>query len=181
MASPWTRRSNESSTSSLRYAHSSRSAATSSSLITPARAAMGGDGRRNAAPLKRCVRVERHRGGRHKLSRNPPISTIAHPTAKGPDDVHPRSGGEWRQQADERLTCRLLRTGRQWPSGRRAAKQRDESAASHSITSSARASTVVGISRPSALAVFRLMTSSYLVGACTGRSAAFSPLRMRST
>ena len=36
-------------------------------------------------------------------------------------------------------------------------------------------------SRPSALAVLRLMTSSYLVGACTGRSAGFSPLRMRST
>jgi hypothetical protein len=35
----------------------------------------------------------------------------------------------------------------------------------HSITSSARASTVVGISRPSALAALRLMTSSYFVGA----------------
>src|SRR5215468_8346900 len=34
----------------------------------------------------------------------------------------------------------------------------------HSITSSARASSVGGISRPSALAVLRLMTSSYLVG-----------------
>src|SRR5215813_11835474 len=51
----------------------------------------------------------------------------------------------------------------------------------HSITSSARASTDDGISRPSALAVLRLITSSYLVGACTGRSAGFSPLRMRST
>ena len=34
----------------------------------------------------------------------------------------------------------------------------------HSITSSARASSVGGTSRPSALAVLRLMTSSYLVG-----------------
>src|SRR5262249_15635408 len=51
----------------------------------------------------------------------------------------------------------------------------------HSITSSARASTDVGTSRPSALAVLRLFTSSYLVGAWTGRSAGFSPLRMRST
>ncbi len=51
----------------------------------------------------------------------------------------------------------------------------------HSITSSARASSVGGTSRPSALAVLRLITSSYLVGACTGRSAGFSPLRMRST
>ena len=45
----------------------------------------------------------------------------------------------------------------------------------------ARASTVAGTSRPSALAVFRLIINSYLVGACTGRSAGFSPLRMRST
>src|SRR5499427_3172843 len=51
----------------------------------------------------------------------------------------------------------------------------------YSITSSARASTVAGGSRPSAWAVFRLITNSYLVGACTGRSAGFSPLRMRST
>jgi hypothetical protein len=33
----------------------------------------------------------------------------------------------------------------------------------------------VGRSRPSALAVFRLTTSSYLVGICTGRSAGFAP------
>ena len=33
----------------------------------------------------------------------------------------------------------------------------------------------------SAFAVFRLMTSSNLVGSMTGRSAGFSPLRMRST
>ena len=51
----------------------------------------------------------------------------------------------------------------------------------HSITSSARASSVGGISRPIALAVLRLMTSSCFTGACTGRSAGFSPLRMRST
>jgi hypothetical protein len=38
-----------------------------------------------------------------------------------------------------------------------------------------------GTSRPSALAVLRLIASSYLVGACTGRSEGFSPLRMRST
>ena len=51
----------------------------------------------------------------------------------------------------------------------------------YSMTSSARASSVGGRSRPSALTVFRLITSSYLVGACTGRSAGLSPLRMRST
>src|SRR3974390_1884878 len=64
---------------------------------------------------------------------------------------------------------------------RRAAEQRDERAALHSMTSSARASTDAGTSIPIAFAVLRLMTNSYLVGACTGRSAGFSPLRMRST
>ena len=51
----------------------------------------------------------------------------------------------------------------------------------YSITSSARASTDGGIVRPCAFAVLRLITSSYLVGACTGISAGVSPFRMRST
>jgi hypothetical protein len=41
----------------------------------------------------------------------------------------------------------------------------------YSITSSARASSVGGTLRPSAFAVLRWITISYLVGACTGRSA----------
>ena len=46
----------------------------------------------------------------------------------------------------------------------RAAEQRDEIATfDHSITSSARASSVGGTSMPSALAVFRLMINSNLV------------------
>src|SRR5262245_28523704 len=62
----------------------------------------------------------------------------------------------------------------------RGAKQGDELAApNHSITSSARASSVGGISRPSALAVARLMTNSNLVGCITGRSDGLAPLRMR--
>src|SRR5262245_16361485 len=91
--------------------------------------------------------------------------------------------GERRQHADApHLFAPLLRPCRQRPRCRRAAEQRDELAtAGHSITSSARASTVAGTSRPSALAVLRLITSSYLVGACTGRLAGFSPLRIRST
>src|SRR6516225_3002249 len=64
---------------------------------------------------------------------------------------------------------RLLRARRERPHGR-AAEQRYELAALHSITSSARASSVGGTSRPSAFAVLRLITSSYFVGACTGRS-----------
>src|SRR5215510_8310770 len=71
--------------------------------------------------------------------------------------------------------------GGEWPRVSRATHQRDEIAPLHSITSSARASTEAGTSSPSALALLRLITSSYLVGACTGKSAGFSPLRMRST
>jgi len=52
---------------------------------------------------------------------------------------------------------------------------------SYSITSSARASSCGGTVRPSAFAVFRLMVSSNLVGCITGKSAGFSPLRMRLT
>jgi hypothetical protein len=62
-----------------------------------------------------------------------------------------------------------------------AREERDEVATVHSMTSSARASNWAGMSMPSAFAVLRLITSSYLFGACTGRSAGFSPLRMRST
>src|SRR5262249_11831540 len=51
----------------------------------------------------------------------------------------------------------------------------------YSITSLACASSAGETTMPSVLAVFRLITSSYLVGACTGRSEGFSPLRMRST
>ena len=79
----------------------------------------------------------------------------------------------------------LLRPRRQRPSRRRAAEQRDEVAPFHqlvhSITSSARASSDGGMSRPSDFAVLRLITSSNLVGASTGRSAGFAPRSMRST
>src|SRR5262249_4427663 len=58
-------------------------------------------------------------------------------------------------------------TRRQRPPSR-AAKERDElAAAAHSITSSARASSVDASSIPSAFAVLRLITSSYFVGAWT--------------
>src|SRR5262245_7756663 len=49
----------------------------------------------------------------------------------------------------------------------------------HSITSSAMASSFDGISRPSALAVLRLITRSNLLDCTTGRSLGFSPLRTR--
>src|SRR5262249_46693568 len=49
----------------------------------------------------------------------------------------------------------------------------------HSITSSARTSSVGGTSRPTAFAVLTLMTSWNFVDCITGKSADFSPLRVR--
>src|SRR5262249_32581965 len=59
---------------------------------------------------------------------------------------------------------RLLRRRCERPRGCRAAEQRDERAAIHSITSSARAMSVGGTVMPSARAVLRLITSSNRVG-----------------
>ena len=50
----------------------------------------------------------------------------------------------------------------------------------YSITSSARPRSEMGMVRPSALAVLRLMISSTLVDCWIGGSAGFSPLRMRA-
>src|SRR5262245_20948460 len=58
-----------------------------------------------------------------------------------------------REHANATHTSALLRARHQRPCCRRAAEQRDELAPSHSITSSARASSVAGIARPSAFAV----------------------------
>src|ERR1700746_2274354 len=72
------------------------------------------------------------------------------------------SSGAERQVADTRYFGRLLlRTRRERPR-RHAAEKRDELAPCHSITSSARASSVTGTSRPSAFAVFTLITNRYL-------------------
>src|SRR5262252_9232152 len=88
-------------------------------------------------------------------------------------------GGIGRPDGDEADDWhrRLLRARREWPRDR-AAEQRDELAAFHSITSSARASSIGGISRPIARAVGRLMTNSNLVERMTGRSAGLAPLRI---
>src|SRR5262249_9208754 len=90
--------------------------------------------------------------------------------------------GLWRPevQVSYHWQRRLLRVRRERPCGCRATEERDELASPHSITSSARPSNTSGIVKPSALAVLRLMTNSNFVGCCTGRSAAFSPLRMRA-
>src|SRR5579862_3611019 len=73
----------------------------------------------------------------------------------------------------------LLRTRSEGPRDRRAAKKRNEFAAFHSITSSARPSSGSGMVKPSVFAVLRLMISSIFVACCTGRSAGLSPFRIR--
>jgi hypothetical protein len=73
--------------------------------------------------------------------------------------------GSRKQEGDALHLARpLLSAGNQWPRHRSSTQQRDELAPLHSTTSSARPSSVAGISMPSALAVFRLIASSNLVG-----------------
>jgi len=99
----------------------------------------------------------------------PELQLQAHGDAGRPTSVSARPPrGDW---LDSRPTMpalcqRLMRRSKQ---------------PSYSITSSARASSSGGTSRPSVLAVLRLTVSLNLVGVCTGKSAGFSPLRMRST
>src|SRR5262249_62068663 len=84
------------------------------------------------------------------------------------------------QEPNGRQLSRLLRPRPERPCSR-AAEQRYERAAPHSITSSARASKIGEKSKPKALAVFRLTTNSNLVPCCTGSSAGFAPLRILAT
>src|SRR5262249_12934500 len=93
----------------------------------------------------------------------------SNPLAHGPSGTHA-------QEADGRHLA-LLRARRKRPS-RRAAEQRYERAAVHSITSSTLASSCGGTSRPSALAVCRLIANSNLVDCNTGSSAGLAPLMM---
>ncbi len=73
---------------------------------------------------------------------------------------------------------RLLRARRERPRCRRTAEKRDELAPSHSITSSARASTKFDMLRSNAFAVFKFTTSSNRAGRSAGRSAGLAPFRI---
>src|SRR6202043_3891286 len=88
--------------------------------------------------------------------------------------------GKWDVHANAPHALWLLRTRTKRPRSRCAPEERDEFAAGHSMTSSARASSVGGSVRPSSLAVGRLMTSSNFDACITGRSAGLAPLRMRA-
>src|SRR5262249_19183357 len=80
------------------------------------------------------------------------------------------------QKPDGRQLSRLLRARRERPRDSRAAEQRDERAALHSITSSASDSTFSENLIPSVFAVLRLITNSNLVDCKTGKSAGLAPL-----
>src|SRR5262249_44820203 len=93
------------------------------------------------------------------------VTVLAQGITECPQHCGCRNRGSEKTNPDLFVPLALLRAHRERPRRRRAAEQRDEIASSHSITSSARASSMGGTSRPSALAVLRLITSSYLVGA----------------
>ena len=96
-----------------------------------------------------------------------PICVIAD-VARAPSDV--RFAAEADILSDRRQVCYV-------PQRTHAPQQ----TTAHSITSSARASSVGGMMTPSAFAVFKLITSSNLVGRSTGRSPGFAPLKILST
>src|SRR6516164_1973278 len=98
------------------------------------------------------------------------VAEFTEPFAERGDVVSIRVGPCATQQADHRHPG-LLRACRERPGGCRTAEQRDDFPASdHSMTSSARVTSEGGISMPSALAVFRLIVRSTLVGNSIGRS-----------
>src|SRR5262249_18103446 len=108
------------------------------------------------------------------------IAVFCQPLPKRGQEVCILLGRPGIQKSNHRQ-CRLLRARRERPRGR-TAEERDELASLyHSITSSARVTSEGGISMPSALAVFRLIVRSTLVGNSIGRSFGLAPFRILST
>src|SRR5262245_17877902 len=85
------------------------------------------------------------------------VAAVTQTLPKSIDPAYETKRGCGSQKPDARDLAGLLRARRERPCGHRAAEQSDElAAAAHSITSSARASSVGGISMPRAFAVLRL-------------------------
>src|SRR6516165_12788362 len=147
---------------------------------------------RHAGPACRPLRSPLRRGFTNTLGIvHAPTDVDAHVAAVGPAQfLQPL------QECREARVCRrivgrgvqehadpphplALRPRRKRPRDCRAAEQHDERAPFHSITSSARASSVGGTSMSSALAVCILTMNSNAVARITGRSAGIAPWRMR--
>src|SRR5205807_7904783 len=88
--------------------------------------------------------------------------------------------GETYQYANAANPLRLLRAPGERPRCGRADCD-DEFSASHSMTSSASASSSGATDKSRAFAVLRLITNSNFVGCWTGRSAGLAPARIRPT
>src|SRR5262245_21626166 len=112
------------------------------------------------------------------------MSELPHPAQEAFDEGCAHLASAWRDPGDHGPFRRNLRPRSKPPEyrtgRRRAPEQRDELAApDHSIISSASASSLSGASSPSALAAFRLITSSNFTVCTIGKSAGAAPLRMR--
>src|SRR5262245_27986409 len=136
-----------------------RAMLTSTTILCGARQRPLRAGSRRPLRARKRVTLFRWSPGRHNQADSPPRVTLGRVLAvAGRCLLEPREAAEKRTFSNRRYVPKA------------AVSNRSKSAA-YSITSSARERIEVGRSRPSALAVFRLITSSYLVGACTGRSA----------
>src|SRR6516164_8045157 len=88
---------------------------------------------------------------------------FAQPLHKSSGQLALRGRRSRAQESDGRQPRSLLRTRCERPHDRHATEEGDELASPHSITSSASASNLSGISRLSALATLRFITNSNLV------------------
>ena len=117
------------------------------------------------------------------------IDNLRTGSARRIDKRHAR--GTWRRLRQHRARHQAAAKRHQAAAKRhQAAAKRHQAAAKrhpqaatgvHSITSLARSLRLYGMVKPSALAVFRLMSSSNLVGCSIGRSDGFAPLSILST
>src|SRR5262245_8985455 len=105
------------------------------------------------------------------------VTVLAQGITECPQHCGCRNRGSEKTNPDLFVPLALLRPRRERPCDRSAAEQRDEIAPVHSITLSARRSSVEGTARPMAAAVLRLTTSSKIAGCSTGRSAGAVPRR----
>ena len=131
--------------------------------------------------------VDRRLGGAEPFRPLEPLGVYGHSPPK-PTEPHRAIGICW--SAMDRLAVQGVQGARGAPRDRsagralqpashRPATKAHKNSRRHSITLSARASSVGGTVRPSALAVFRLIPRLNLVGISTGRSATLAPLRRR--